>query len=41
MGLGGVASYDGDVELARSNEGVEYGLAEGACGLFKASEIVI
>jgi hypothetical protein len=35
-----VTSDDGDVELARSNEGVEYLLAEGACGLFKMSEVV-
>lgn len=33
FGLGGVTSNDGDVKLARSNEGVKYRLAEGACGL--------
>ena len=34
FGLGGVASNGSDVELVRSNENVEYGLAEGACGLY-------
>ena len=39
-GLGGVTSDGGDVELARSNERVEYLPAEGACGLIKKSEVV-
>ena len=35
LGRRSVTSDGGDVELARSNEGVEYKLAEGPCGLFK------
>ena len=35
-----MTSDGGDVELARSNKGVEYKLAEGPCGLFKESEVV-
>jgi len=33
FGIGGVASDDGDIELARSTESVEDGLAEIACSL--------
>jgi hypothetical protein len=40
LGLGSVTSRDSDVELGRSCEGAEYLLAEGACGLFKKSEVV-
>jgi len=36
LGLGSVTSEGCDVELGRSNERVEYLLAEGACGLFKS-----
>jgi len=36
-----VAGDDSDGELARTNEGVEYGLAEGACSLFRESDIVV
>ena len=42
FGLGGMTSDDGDVKLARSDEGVEYWLAERACGLVvQESEVVI
>lgn len=35
LGRRSVTSDGGDVELARRNEGVEYKLAKGPCGLFK------
>ena len=35
-----MTSDDVNVELARSNEGIEYWLAEGACGLLKGSKMV-
>lgn len=38
FGLGSVTSDDGDIELARSDEGVEHRLAKRACGLVKESE---
>lgn len=39
-GVGGVTSDGGDVKLARSNKRVEYLPTEGACGLFKKSEVI-
>lgn len=38
FGVGGMSSEGGDAKLSRSNESVEYWLAEAACGLCSKSQ---